>query len=294
MAIFEAMRIYNYRTFTILFLLMGINCSARPTLSCHNYYYNSETYSNDTLLPKNDNPEKILSFWKKIKNKNKKSNNNTSSQNSFEFYIDKIIQIAKENKPIELTKPLKVRTSHPPYATLLYLLSQTHIGRKLIQTAYPYLSGKNQPEDNLHFRFLLKNTPLHGFIDYFSFADSTKPKIVLNKELKIGTALIVFAHEITHVINHAHFNIYNIYPNFNKCLALDEVIAYKTEQKVINEISEYNSFSNYRALVQNDPLNEIYQLDDTSIIIHLIKYNLTETEIREALRTYSEDIKNKN
>lgn len=249
-------------------------------------YFSNRSGGYDFYL---DNAEKIKveHFWSQMHRRNNSYRTHLNSKKQFEKTLDSIRTLISSSEPINLSKGLHNKNA---YSLLLFLLSTTESGRSLISTLLPYLNGQKAEYDGLHLHFYLKKYLHHGETDYFTLDEDTAPHVSLNYRLKRGAAIVVFAHELTHLMNHANIKISQKIKNSNELEALDEVIAFKVEQFILNKLLIHKSFQNYSDLFKNDDLNSIYGLSDKEIEDRLAQnYGLPRKIVRIMIQIFNEN-----
>ncbi len=263
-------------------------------VSCQSYF--AKTKSNNVILTPNEDVE-VIQFWKKVLTRTKRVQINTESAAIFSDTIKNIVDFSTNKISIDLSKSLRTHTeqysSEHTYALLLYLVSLTPSGRDLIYSTIPYLNGSKHEFDLLHFRFKLGRGKTHAETDYFATDFEVPPSIIMSRSLKIGIATLAFAHELIHVQNYAERKLTHKLKSTELASALDEVIAYKYEKKIFNDLLNIPAFLDYKIRFMADSNQSLYVFSDPELKQKLQnEYGFSPALVQEAFELYDSYYKN--
>lgn len=263
-------------------------------VSCQSYF--AKTKSNNVILTPNEDVE-VIQFWKKVLARTQRVQINTESAAIFSDTIKNIAYFSTNKINIDLSKSLRTHTeqysSEYTYALLLYLVSLTPSGRELIYSTIPYLNGSKHEFDLLHFRFKLGRGKAHAETDYFATDFETPPFIRIHRSLKIGIATLSFAHELIHVQNNTQRKLFEKISSTELTATLDEVIAYKHEQKILEDLLQISAFANYKNKFKDSNNHALYTYSNIELTLKLQnEYGFSPALVQEAFELYDSYYKN--
>lgn len=178
--------------------------------------------------------------------------------------ISRIQYFLGKNKSILLSLTLEDIRSQDRLPTLLLILSNTSTGRKIIsQNIHNFEKYYDAKNDDLRISIMVEARKLSG-IGYFEEAvDSGEaPRLRLNKKLKIGTAAVVFGHELTHAYDFLTSKKFAKIEELAERQLFTEYNAYLNEKLIINELYRTSlEFREYFEVNKLDELNNLYTKD---------------------------------
>lgn len=271
----------------MLIILLFIRANSKN--SCQSYF-RAHDFQHTVLFSQTEAND-ALKFWMQIQTRTQRLSKNPGSALLFADTIKRVLFAAKNIEKINLSRSLRtyseeLSTEHT-YAALLYILSLTASGRDLIRQTIPFLNGSKHEFDYLHLKFKLTRNEHHGELDFFATDFDTPPSILISRKLKFGVATLVFAHELVHVHNNTKLKLFKKIKSLDLASALDEIIAYKYEQKILSDLLKLPEFSYYKHKYDNDYKQSLYTFTDQEIARKLInEYGLDPVLVNDAFKLY--------
>ena len=171
----------------------------------------------------------------------------------------KIKSWSDSGKVIDLKISLSEVSSKDRMATLLYLLSSTKKGREIINKNIKNLTSYyDNTSGEIRSSIMVESRAIQG-IGYFEvIEESNSSRLRLNKNLKLGTAVIVFGHELTHAYDFLLSKSYRKISDPDQRMLTTEYAAYMNEKLMIHEMLKDPEFKIYIESVKDDELNNLY------------------------------------
>ncbi len=186
--------------------------------------------------------------------------------------IGKIEAWSRQSKEPDFNLTLEQVSSRDRLATLLYVLGSTASGREVINKNIRNLDRYfDEVTGDIATSVMVRVRKMDG-IGYFEVTQEGG-QLRLNRSLKIGTAAVVLAHELTHAYDFLSSRSFNKLPELNQRTLVTEYNAYLAEKLVINELLQRDSFKEYQRAVRDDDLNNLYTKDFSGADFILIMKN---------------------
>ncbi len=171
----------------------------------------------------------------------------------------------KEGKEISFDQRLEEIPAQDRLATMLYALSFSKTGRNVIsknlQTLEKYY---DQKMEDIRMPVKVEACAMKCVAYFELMEESVSSKLKLNKKLKLGSAIAVLGHELTHVYDFMVRDISAKISDNNKRHLFTEYNAYFNEKRIIRELLENPKFKKYIESVKDDALNSLFTQNFTS------------------------------
>ncbi len=258
----------------LLFLALLLQVYSSTGLAsnrCFDFFRANPPVSDFYYYPARNERLTVEAFWKKLSLRNARVTKNIRSATAFSQTLSHISRLLEKDAPFDLqTKIKKIRDAKSDrytFAYLLYLLSYSAHGRRLIKDNFILINGSDFWADNLHLRFKTGQMKILGELDYL--AESKTPSLKLNEELRVATAVLIFAHELVHLYNAGAFGIHHVIKNDHNANAMDEVLAHYFQTLIGRDLLRDQAFANYSKYYKDNITQKFYVFSKNSIQKHL-------------------------
>lgn len=238
---------------------------------CLNFFRAQQPTSEFYYHPDRSESLEVEKFWKKLQQRNNHVQKNIQSASTFSYVLKHIFKLIETDHQFNLQTQLKQLSNRKndryTFAYLLYLLSYSKHGRQLIKDNFILINGSDFWNDRMHLRFSTAKMSNLGELDYLIANDV--PSLRLNEDMRVGIAILIFAHELVHLYNAGTFGIHHEIKNDQVASAMDEVLAHYFQTLIGRDFLQHPAFKKYRSHYKNVSIQRFYTFSRTSIQKHL-------------------------
>lgn len=233
------------------------------------------------------NSKDQIQFWNQISKK--------VSDSRLLNVISKIQTWTQSQKEFSFDRALSEIKAQDRLPTLLYILSSTKTGRSIIsKNLQNFEKYYDEKLEDIRLPLEVKACKMDCIAYFELMEEGFSSHLKLNKDLKLGTAVVVFGHELTHVYDFLSRNIIEKIPNYDQRHLFTEYNAYMNEKRLIRELLESSPrFNIYLDSVKKDSLNNLYTKDLTAEQFTKIMFS-TDKVPKKKTQEFLEKTKNPN